>query len=240
VTGQKENLVMCIEKAQELIDKGKFEQVLAILTPVSLKLPKNLVPYTEEDKQHYALFFQLLAKAKFSSTEEHDSQEIINDLDKSLSFASTPNALQLKAKILFSIRNSDYINLHQQAIEAEDSSENNLKYIVALEKNNQHSQALNHFTKLLKTHSTPGDIAEVKRFLKETGRDKSFKDSGRLSAYQNIFYNKYPAQKKRSRTKKRKPHKQLKGMFVELGWPLLSGLLAGLYVSVFYITNNLT
>lgn len=240
MTTKKDTLLMSIEKARELIDTGNVDKALVTLTSLHLNLSENLDALLEEDKQHYALFFQLLAEAKLLSAEEYGSQEIISDLDKSLSFVSIPRTLQLKAEIVFSKKNSEYIHLYQQAIEAEDFAENHLKLIIAFEKNNQHAEALKHFKRLLKTHFALEEIAEIKRFLKETGRDLSFKDSGRFAAYQNAFYSKYSAQKKRSRSKKRKSPKQSKRVLSEFYWSLLSSFMVGLYVSVFYITNNLT
>lgn len=142
MTIKKDTLPICIERARQLIDGGDIDKALATLSSLQPNLPENLGTTPKEDKQHYALFFQLLAEAKFLSDQKIDTQEIINDLDKSLSFSSNPKALQLKANILFSERNSQYIQLYQQAIEAEDSIENNLKFIIALEKNNQHQEIL--------------------------------------------------------------------------------------------------
>lgn len=121
-----------------------------------------------------------------------------------------------------------------------NSTENYLFRIIALERNGNHDEALRFFNKLLGNNLDSKEIHEIRRFLKETACDSTFMESGRHSDYERAFYGKYPRRKRRSRSRKKAATKRFRILPEEIFWPLVTGFLAGLYVSVFYIANNLT
>lgn len=189
--GQRQTQVaVYIARARSLLDKD--ENKLAFSELKALRGAIDALDLSDNSNKHLAAtYFQLLAVSRWTQHGSKAVEDVVADLDRSIAIEENTETLRLKARALLKADSPKYHEAFLALIAYDDSLQNNLQYILALENQGRHEEAIALFDRQLARPLTAEDIGEINQFLEETGKDRDLTGSGRYFEYHGAFTSRF-------------------------------------------------